>query len=106
MQVNQWKSEALRLEQESGTLTKEIHDLQAVISKSRVKQEALEAQSTLRTLQTEKVKAGEHLLRKHCAEHQLLSFRDSQRCLLEKAALAARTNSFHNLVAVYMTIIL
>ena len=57
--MNQWKSEAVRLEEDSGTLTNEIHDLQAVISKIRIKQEALEAQKTLRTLQAEKEKASE-----------------------------------------------
>lgn len=58
-QVNQWKAEALRLEEDSSSLTKEIHDLQATIAKSRVKEEALEAQTTLRSLQAEKIKAGE-----------------------------------------------
>jgi regulator of protease activity HflC (stomatin/prohibitin superfamily) len=59
LQVTQWKAEALRLEEVSANLTKELQDAQAAISKSRIKQEALQVQATLRKLQAERAQAAE-----------------------------------------------
>lgn len=59
MQVRQLRAEATRMEDDAGSLNKEIHASQTAVTKNAIKQQALQLQRSILQLEQEKLQAVE-----------------------------------------------